>query len=195
MMMFLEEMLSDRWQILLTWGEEGIDYSIENGRFLRTQQQVLNAADQVWLNANTAKVFWESLPKKRGTMDDGNSWDPALQPEIYNSLELTDYQREFLKAYGYTVPADFLNPPIELAPWGEAWQIDLNADPAGLANDAHTALQSNERRDLPQVIMATDEADFEAKWASFVQGVEEIPVSDYITFMQKTITDIVEKLK
>lgn len=195
MVAFLEEMLSDRWQILLTWGEEGVDYYVENGRFLRTQEQQNQAADQVWRNANTARVLWESLPKKRGTMDDGNSWDPALQPEVYNTFELTEYQREFLAAYGYKVPADFLNPPITLAPWGEAWQIDLNADPAGLANDAHTALQSNERRDLPQIIMATDDADFEAKWAAFVQGVEEIPVSDYINFMQQAVLDLVEKNK
>lgn len=195
MVAFLEEMLSDRWQILLTYGEEGVDYSIENGRYVRTKEQHYNAADQVWLNANTAKVLWESLPKKRGTMNDGNSWDPALQPEIYNSFELTDYQRDFLKAYGYKVPADFLNSPIPIAPWGEAWQIDLNTDPAGLANDAHQALQSNERRDLPQVIMAADEAEFEAKWAAFVQGVEEIPVTDYVSFMQSAIDAIIEKTK
>ncbi len=189
MVMFFEAMLSDKWQTILTWGVEGEDYYVENGRYLRTEEQKENFRNQVWLNANSAKVLWESLPKKEGTMDNGNAWDPALQPEIYFEL-MSDYDKEFLKAYGYTVPADFFNPPIELAPYGEAWQIDTSVDVD--ANDAHSAFQNIERRDLPGIIMATDDADFEAKWDAFVKAVEEIPISDFIDFMQRRVLELVD---
>lgn len=192
MINFFEAMLSDKWQTILTWGIEGEDYYVEDGRYLRTKEQKENFSNQVWLNANSAKVLWESLPKKQGTMDNGNSWDPALQPEIYFDL-MSDYDKEFLTKYGYKVPADFFNPPITLAPYGEAWQIDTSVDTA--ANDAHAAFQDIERRDLPAIIMATDDADFDAKWDAFVKAVEDIPISDFVDFMQKSVLELVEKAK
>ncbi len=187
---FIEEMLSDRWQTLLVWGEEGIDYYVEDGRYLRNEEQKANAKNQVWRNANTARVLWESMPKKQGTMDNGNSWDPDLQPEIYFDM-MSDYDKDFLKQYGYRVPADFFNPPITLAPFGEAWQIDVTVDDA--ANDAKQGYQDIQRRDLPQIIMAETDEEFDERWDAFVKAAEEVPLSDFVDFMQKTILELVER--
>jgi putative aldouronate transport system substrate-binding protein len=185
----IETMLSDEWQKLFAWGVEGQGYYVENGRMLRTKEQYENAQNAVWRNANTAYALWQSLPKKQGIMDDGNYWDPNRQPEIYFSL-MSDYDKDFLTHYNMQIPLDFFNDPITLAPYGEAWQIDVTVDQD--ADDAKAAFQDIERRDLPQVIMA-DPAEFDAKWDAFVKSVEEIPISDFVDFMQEQILKLVEK--
>ena len=185
----IETMMSDEWQKLFAWGVEGQGYYVENGRMLRTREQYENAQNAVWRNANTAYALWQSLPKKQGIMDDGNYWDPNRQPEIYFSL-MSDYDKDFLTKYNKQIPLDFFNPPITLAPYGEAWQIDVTVDQD--ADDAKAAFQDIQRRDLPQLIMA-DPAEFDAKWDTFVKSVEDIPISDFVDFMQEQILKLVEK--
>jgi len=185
----IEAMLSDEWQKIFAWGIEGDGYYVENGRMLRTREQYENAQNAVWRNANTAYALWQSLPKKQGIMDDGNYWDPNRQPEIYFSL-MSDYDKNFLTQYNMQIPLDFFNDPITLAPYGEAWQIDVTVDQD--ADDAKLAFQDIQRRDLPQIIMA-DPAEFDAKWDAFVKSVEEIPISDFVDFMQAEILKLVEK--
>ena len=108
------------------------------------------------------------MPKKQGEMDDGNKWDPAAQPENY-FLQMNDYDKDFLSAYNMKQPLDFFNDPITIAPYGEAWQIDVTVDQD--ANDAKAAFQDTQRRLLPQVIMC-DESEFDAKWQEFVDAVD-----------------------
>ena len=186
---FMEAMLDDEWQKTIWWGVEGEDYYIENGRFMRTYDQIQDAANAVWKNANSAYVLTNSMPKKQGEMDDGNKWDPLVQPECYY-LQMNDYDKEFLSKYNMKRPLDFFNDPITLAPYGEAWQIDVTVNQD--ANDAKAEFQDIERKMLPQVIMC-DEADFDATWAAFVAAVNDIPVSNFVNFMQTSILDLVEK--
>ena len=110
MVALFEALLSDEWQIRLQWGIEGEDYYIENGRMLMTAEQYKNRQDATWKRANAAPAIWESAPKKQGIMDNGNTWDPANQGEIYFSL-MSEYDQAFLAAYGYKKPADFFNAP------------------------------------------------------------------------------------
>ena len=189
LVMFMETMLSDEWQKVVNWGIEGEDYSVVDGRMVRTFEQIQNAANAVWKNANSAYVLTNSLPKKQGEMEDGNKWDPAVQPENYFA-QMNDYDKEFLAAYGVQRPLDFFNDPIELAPYGEAWQIDVTVDQD--ANDAKAAFQDVQRKMLPQIIMAAD-GEFDAKWDEFVQAVEDVPISDFVDFMQEEVLKLVEK--
>ncbi len=186
---FMEKMLDDEWQKTIWWGIEGEDYYVEDGRLLRTYEQIQNAANAVWKNANSAYVLTNSMPKKQGEMDDGNKWDPLVQPECY-FLQMNDYDKQFLSSYNMKRPLDFFNDPITIAPYGEAWQIDVTVDQD--ANDAKAAFQDTQRKLLPQVIMC-DPAEFDAKWAEFVTAVEEIPISDFVDFMQEQILKLVEK--
>ena len=78
---------------------------------------------------------------------------------------MNDYDKEFLGHYGYSKWADFVNPPIELAPYGEAWQIDYT--PVDVAHQDFCDIQD---RMLPEVIMC-DPAEFDAKWDAFVEEI------------------------
>ncbi|MBQ4639288.1 MAG: sugar ABC transporter substrate-binding protein [Clostridia bacterium] len=165
MINLFENLLSDRWQIILQWGIEGEDYYVENGRMLMTEEQYKNRQDATWKMANMATAIWESAPKKQGTMDDGNAWDPANQGEIYFNL-MNEYDKQFLAAYNYQKPADFFNAPCEIAPWGEAWQIDKSP----IQDDYDDFLLIQDQW-LPKIIMSATEEEFNANWDAFVAEI------------------------
>ena len=186
MVALFEALLSDEWQKILQWGIEGVDYYVEGGRMLMTKEQYTNRQDATWKRANTAVTIWESAPKKQGTMDDGNVWDPALQPENYFAL-MSEYDQAFLASYGYKVPADFFNAPCTLAPWGEAWQIDKT--PIQDDYDDFLAIQDEW---LPKIIMAADEDEFNELWDEFVETIAP-SAAIYQEFMQAEVLKLVEQ--
>ena len=181
-----ENLVTDEWQKILQWGIEGEDYYVENGRMLMTEEQYNIRSDASWQMANQAKAIWESAPKKQGTMDDGNAWSPGDQPENYFAL-MSDYDKEFLSAYGKQTPAQFFNPPCDLPPYGEAWQIDK----APIQDDYNDFLAIQDQW-LPTIIMSATDEEFEANWAAFV---EEITPSAqvYSEFMQAEVLKLVEQ--
>ena len=185
MINLFEALLSDEWQIRLQWGIEGEDYYVENGRMLMTAEQYKNRQDAAWKRANAAPAIWESSPKKQGTMDNGNTWDPANQPENYFAL-MSDYDKAFLTAYGYQKPADFFNAPCELAPYGEAWQIDKS--PIQDDYDDFLAIQDEW---LPKIIMSATADEFEANWSAFVEAITP-SAQIYTEFMQAEVLKLVE---
>ena len=181
----MEALLSDEWQTILQWGIEGEDYTVdENGRMLKTREQYMNRSDAQWKRANMATAIWESMPKKQGTMDNGNAWDPANQPEIYFD-QMSDYDKEFLSAAGKKTPAEFFNPPIELAPYGEAWQIDTA--PIDIDYNDFLAIQD---RWLPTIITC-DPAELDANWDAFVAEITP-SAQVYTDFMQAEVLKLVE---
>ena len=194
-----EELLSDEWQIILNWGIEGEDYFVdENGRLNMTEEQYANTQNAAWKLANKAEAIFQSSPKKQGwIMNDitlpsgtvikaGNCWEPGNQPEIVFGL-MNEYDQAFLAAYGYETWADFVTPPIELAPYGEAWQIDYT--PVNAAHDNFLKVQDLR---LPELIMC-DPAEFDAKWDAFVTEIQ--PYADeFAAFMQDAVVTEAHKV-
>ncbi|MBE5808678.1 MAG: extracellular solute-binding protein [Clostridiales bacterium] len=185
-----EEMLSDEWQLIFNWGIEGEDYYVEDGRLMMTEEQYNQRNDANWKIHNRALAFWESSPKKQGWIMDGeyagNAWDPANQPEIVLDL-MNDYDKEFLGHYGYSKFADFVNPPIELAPYGEAWQIDYT--PVDIEHQDFLDIQD---RCLPELIMC-DPEEFDAKWDAFVEEITPSATA-FGDYMQEAVLKEVAKV-
>ena len=186
LVMMMEVFLSDEWQKLFQWGVEGEDYYIdENGRMNMTAEQFAHQSDAAWKLENKAMAIWSSCPKKQGTMDDGNAWDPANQPEIYFE-QMSEYDKAFLTACGKQTPAEFFNPPIEIAPYGEAWQIDK--EPIYVAYMDFKTIQDLR---LPEIIMC-DPSEVNDRWDAFVQEID-YSCGVYTDFMQKEILKLVER--
>ena len=78
---------------------------------------------------------------------------------------MNEYDKEFLSAYGYSKFADFVNQPIELAPYGEAWQIDY----IPVEVDHQDFLNIQDKR-LPELIMCEHD-QFDALWDAFVEEI------------------------
>ena len=185
-----EEMLSDKWQLIFNWGIEGEDYYVENGRLLMTEEQYNNTQDNTWIMHNKARAFFESSPKKQGWIMDGefkgNCWEPGNQDEIVFGL-MNDYDKKFLEAYGFSKFADFVNPPIELAPYGEAWQIDYT--PVEIEHQDFLNIQDKR---LPEIIMC-DPAEFDAKWDAFVEEITPSATA-FGNYMQEAILKEAQKV-
>lgn len=186
-----EEMLSDEWQLIFNWGIEGEDYYVDdNGRLNMTEEQYKNTQDNTWKLHNKANAFFESSPKKQGWIMDGqfegNAWEVGNQPEIVLG-QMVDYDKDFLSHYGYSKWADFVNPPIELAPYGEAWQIDYS--PVDIEHTDFLAVQDQR---LPEIIMA-DESEFDAKWDAFVEEITP-SASVFESFMQDAVLKEAQKV-
>ncbi len=185
-----EEFLNDDWQTLFAWGVEGEDYYVENGRYLRTPEQKSAWEDTVLMNTNRLRQLSENLPKKQGIMDNGNSWDSGLQPELYFD-QMPQYDKDFLTQYGKKTFAEFFNVAPANEPYYPAWQIDRTVAPD--VDDIYTQFVTIQRRDLPQIIMA-DPAEFDAKWDTFVKTVEDLPISEFEQFMEDAVKALNEKL-
>ena len=185
MVKMFDTLLSDEWQILLQWGVEGEDwYTDENGRMNMTAEQVAQRNDSTWARQNRALAIWESSPKKEGTMDNGNAWAPTNQDEIYYASVVTEYDKEFQKNAGLETWDDAFNPPLECAPYGEAWQIDK----APIELDYNTWLTLQEEW-LPKCIMA-DADKFDETWDAFIEAIN--PTSKiYTDFMQDQVLRLV----
>jgi len=193
-----EEMMSDEWQLIFNWGIVDEDYYIdENGRLQMTQEQYENTQNSQWKLENKADALFGNSPKKQGwIMNDiqvgdqivkaGNFWEPGNQDEIVFGL-MNDYDKEFLSAYGYSKFADFVNPPIELAPYGEAWQI--NYDPV---DTEHTKFLQVQDQRLPEMIMGSPD-EFDAKWDAFVEEIGP-SAKAFEDYMQKAVYDEAQKV-
>ena len=182
-----EKLLSPEWALIMNWGIEGEDYSIEDGRLIMTEEQFANTTDMEWRKSNRAYAIWDSSPKRQGYIMEGdlagNCWEPGNQPENVFGL-MNDYDKDFLSHYGFSKFGDFVNPPIELAPYGEAWQI--NKDPINKDYQDFLNIQDTQ---LPQVIMASED-EFDAKWDAFVEAINP-SCEVYSNFMHDEILKLV----
>ena len=185
MIALFEGLLSDKWQTILQWGIEGEDYYVEDGRLLMTAEQNDQQKDAAWKRANKALAIWESAPKKQGLMDDGNAWAPGEQAETYFGT-MSEYDKNFLASCGKKVPGDFFDMSLELAPYGEAWQI--NKDPIAIDYEDFNNIQDKR---LPEIIMC-DPAEFDAKWDAFVEEINP-SCQVYTDFMQEEVLKLVKQ--
>ena len=149
-----------------------------------TKEQFAQTQDSTWQKANKARAFFESSPKRQGWILEGefagNCWEPGNQPEIYFD-QMTDYDKAFLSAYGYQKPADFVNPPIQLAPYGEAWQIDYTP-----VDIEEILLHGLRIAVIPILFIMCDPAEFDAKWDAFVEEITPSATA-FGDFMQQAI--------
>ena len=184
--------MKPEWQLIFNWGFVDEDYIIdEDGRLNRTQDQIDNANNTEWQLANQAAAIFGNSPKRQGTileditLEDGrvvkagNMWEPGNQPEIVFG-QMNEYDKDFLEQYNYKKFADFVNDPLELAPWGEAWQLNYNP-----VKDANTKFEQVQDAKLPEVIMAAPE-DFDAKWDEFVAEITECATT-FGNYMQEAV--------
>ena len=184
MVQLFDTLLSDEWQTILQWGIENEDYYIEDGRMKMTAEQYNHLYDEEWIRANKADALLTSIPKKEGTMDNGNAWTPSTQPEVFYD-QMDEYDKAFLEACGKKTPGEFFNAPIELAPYGEAWQIDTTA----IEDDYQEFLQIQTEL-LPEIITCSPDK-LDEKWDEFIEDVSRTAeiVTEYMQGEISRITD------
>ena len=183
LMAFLEVMMSQEWQIILAWGEEGIDFHVDaDGVFYRDEDQRAVADDLAWRADNRLMALHNQLPKIQGYFPDpgfgyGNVWTPGAQPGEWRAT-LSDWDANFLEQYGKNFWSDFLTSPPPNPVFYPTWNIPLgDGSPAQLFDRMLADLQMEW---IPRLVQA-DPAEFDNLWADFYAAVEAIPhQQDYI---------------
>ncbi|MDH6431033.1 MULTISPECIES: sugar ABC transporter substrate-binding protein [unclassified Paenibacillus] len=171
----MDTLIQEDWQKTLTWGIEGEDYIVENGRFMRTQEQRDNAVDATWKLSNKAEAWYATAPKMQGYFADGNSTDAAAQPEEYKA-GLEAFDKEVLDAYGFNSYVDFFSKPGPNPVAYPAWSIDLvENSPAKIAD---TKMGEVKTKFLPKAILASP-SDFDKVWAEFVKELNKADIKAY----------------
>ena len=172
-----EELLSDKWQKILTWGIEGEDYLVDDdGMFYRTQEQRDNAEDVNWKLANKAEALYASLPKMQGLFDDGNAADPNAQPIEFQAT-LKEVDKKILDAYGVDYYSEFVGDAPENRKDYPAWQVALgDGTEAAMADTKISELQL---KNLPTLILG-DESAFDASWEEYIKQYDDVNVQAYL---------------
>lgn len=171
---FLDLMLSEPWQKVLSWGIEGEDYLVDsNGMFYRTPQQRINYKDLTWRSSNRLVALLDLLPKHNGQFSDGNAYSPDDQPsEFYDTL--TDYDKNFMQAYGKRTWREFVNSPPDNPVYYPCWNITLTEE----ANEVNQQLTDAAVQYLPKAITGSVD-EFEDNWNKYVEAIRKIDVKVY----------------
>ena len=180
---YIDALLEEDIQKMLSWGIEGKDHYVENGRMLRTLEQKLNFEDPTWVVNNIGGQLWYNFPKMEGQFSDGNATSPSSQREelIANQHE---YDKEFLSHYGFAVRADFLTAPGPMPDYYPVWGFTIEeGSPAKIAEQNINEVQE---RYLPRVIMADN---FESAWADYMVEFGKIDYRPYEEEVDKQIAE------
>ena len=181
---FLDLMLSEPWQKVLSWGIEGEDYLVgDDGMFTRTEEQRANYRDLTWRASNRLDALLDVLPKHNGQFSDGNAYSPDDQPTEFFAT-LTEYDRGFMEAYGKQTWLEFMNPQPENPVYYPAWNITLSDE----ANQVNQQITDASVQNLPRII-AGSPADFDANWEAFVDAISKIDVAVYEDAINAGIQD------
>jgi putative aldouronate transport system substrate-binding protein len=171
---FLDLMLSEPWQKVLSWGIEGEDYQVDsNGMFTRTEQQRINYKDLTWRASNRLTALIDLLPKHNGQFTDGNAYSPDDQPaEFYDTL--SDYDKAFMKAYDKKTWREFVNSPPENPVYYPCWNITLSDE----AIEVNQQLTDAGVQFLPKAITGSVD-DFESNWIKYVDSIKKLDIKVY----------------
>ena len=154
---FLNDLLDPEVITMRGWGEEGVDYMVdEDGMYYRTEEQRENAKDSDWVNENLASTIYSYLPNySSGLLFDGkNAVNPAEQPSEFRE-GLSEYDKKVLDAYGYTKWTDFLTYTDDVGPWFPIYSAKNTWESSSDAAIAFQKMEEVKREWLPKVIMAS----------------------------------------
>jgi len=173
---FLDKLLTEEWQKILSWGVEGEDYlKGPDGLFYRTPEQRANYNNLTWRANNRLEALRDIAPKRQGTFSDGNAYSPDEQPtEFYDTL--TDFDKNIMQQYNKRTWREFVNQPPENPVWYPAWNIPIPDGSA--AQMANRQLQDAAMQFVPRAILAAP-SEFDAIWDSYVAEIARIDVAAY----------------
>lgn len=188
---FLDRMAAEDIQKLNSWGIEGVDYTIENGKFTRTLEQWQNSFNNDY-TFSTGLGQFGFLPRNENTNDEvygkfscGNWVNPAMNQE-FNEVRYRDHEKEILRSYNIKTFNDFFAPayPARYQPgWAARQQLPQDSTEFIASNKA---LELTTEYSVKIITARPDQLD--ALYDEFITKLNAIPGLN--EFEQK-ITEII----
>lgn len=183
---FLNDLLSPEIMILRNWGEEDIDYQVdENGYFYRTQEQRANWGNGDFLKENSCSYTY--FPCYEGMLTDSkNAVHPAEQPEEYYE-RLSVYDKKILDAYGHKTWKEFLGEEEDGEPWYPLYSCTSSWPEDSAYGQASKEMEEIKRLWLPKIIMSKM-SEFETNWQEYMHVYNEnVDIQAYETQLNEEI--------
>lgn len=176
---FMNWMCSDEAQILVNWGIEGVDYEYdENGiRRLTAERENMFKTDKDFAKKTGITKYAYPYPQQGdGSIDKtGNYYTLKSKEQIIANM--TETEKETLKAYGKELWIDFFPTPEELgvSKHGQAWQFNI-------PSDSELAIFNQKSEDYvkqaaTQIILGSPD-NFDAAWDEMLAKFKEMGVDE-----------------
>lgn len=190
---FVNDLLDPEVMIYRYWGEEHIDYEVdEEGYFYRTEEQRA-VHGGAWLEENMC--FYSYFPHYEGLLADGkNAVNSGYQPSEYYA-SLSDYDKEVLDAYGCETWREFVGEPVEGEPWFPLYTATATWDSNTDYAQAKVNMEEVKRKWLPKVIMG-DVEEFEQNWKDYMRYYDSrVDVAAYEEELTKEVKRRIDLVK
>ncbi len=191
---FLNDLLSPEVMCLRNWGEEGIDYYIDNeGYFYRSMEQRENWTNGDYLKENSCSYTY--FPCYEGLLADGkNTVHPSEQPREYYE-RLSDYDKKILDAYGYKTWKEFMGEEEAGEAWFPLYSCTSNWQEDTLHGQALVKMEEIKRLWLPKIIMSK-ESVFEENWMAYMEVYQnEVDIEAYESELNKEIQRRIQQMQ
>lgn len=180
---FLEACLDQDIHNLRFWGEEGVDYQVdENGLFYRTEDQRMEASDTAYKASHLCAYSY--FPQWGGTSTDGiNAMSPTEQTSEFQS-SLAQPLIDCFNAYGVDNYVQLLGSVKNVGPWFPLYSFSnalTTETPGGVA---WTKMAEVKHMYLPQVVMAED---FSSTWDEYMEAYAAVKPEDFIAEAQAEV--------
>ncbi len=170
---FYDWLLQREVQDYLQWGEEGTDwyYTEDGGKALTAERRAI-WYDTAQKRDLTGHTLWNYCPHLIGVYKaDGQATGPDQSPDEYLASQ-SDYDREFLKAYGYKYPAEMHSEPVLRGDYYPVWAMPLeDGSAAAIANTKVTDVTT---KYYSRLVLANDDAEYDALWQEFLKEFNAI---------------------
>lgn len=187
---FMNWMCTDEAQILVNWGIEGENYEYdENGiRRLTPEMEEMFKSDKDFAKKTGVTKYAYPYPQQGdGVIDEsGNYYTLRSKDQVLANM--TETEKETLKAYGKELWIDFFPTPEELgvSKHGQAWQFNIPTD-----GDLAIFNQKSEdyiKQAATQAIIGSPD-DFDSAWDEILSKLTEMGVEDANAAMTKMTQD------
>lgn len=165
---FVNDLLKPDVEILRFWGQEGIDYSVdEEGVFYQTREQSERFSDDML--AADYFCYYSYFPRWEGLLPDGkNAFSLEYQPAEFLKSLPQDVQ-ECLQAYGCASYVDMLGNHKAPGKWYPMYSYASSLSDATEAGRVYEQINETKHDWLPRVIMAED---FDAAWQEYMAAYD-----------------------
>lgn len=179
-LLFVNDLLDSDITRMRFWGEEGLDYSVdENGMFYMDEEQGRRHGDAGLNESHFCSYGY--FPRVEGKLDDGiNAFSMEYQPNEFIKTVKPDVQ-ECFEAYGVKNYVELLGTNEAPGNWYPMYSYSqsLSADSkGGMVRDNLDAVK---RIWLPQVIMSND---FDTVWDDYMAAYQKCHPEIYFDVLQ-----------
>ena len=189
---FLDWMCTDEAQILTNWGIEGVNYTIENGKRVRSEEETQRGLNDPNYRRDTGVgVYAYPFPSHgHGVLDPtGNTYSTSTDESIMENY--TESAKATLNAYGVKMWSDLFPKPedFDMTPYGSPGEKVFPPDSE--ANIIQTNLRDLEYKYYGRLIVC-DPSEFDSIMDSWLKEIDDANAAKLEELTSKLLQDVVK---